>query len=66
VVQIGGKLKLVFSTTCYPQIDGQTEVVNCALSTMLWAVLKTNLKLWEECLHILNLLTTGPSTSCHW
>jgi hypothetical protein len=54
VVQIGGKLKLVFSTTCYPQIDGQTEVVNCALSTMLWAVLKTNLKLWEECLHILN------------
>jgi hypothetical protein len=31
-------------------MDGQTEIVNCTLSTMLWAVLKTNLKLWEECL----------------
>jgi transposase InsO family protein len=42
--------KLLFSTTCHPQTDGQTEVVNRTLSTMLWAVLKTNLKLWEECL----------------
>jgi translation initiation factor IF-1 len=31
-------------------MDGQTEVVNHTLSTMLRAVLKTNLKLWEECL----------------
>jgi hypothetical protein len=31
-------------------MDGQTEVVNRTLSTMLRAVLKTNLKLWEECL----------------
>jgi hypothetical protein len=42
--------KLLFSTTCHPQMDGQTEVVNRTLSTMLWAVLKMNLKLWEECL----------------
>jgi hypothetical protein len=42
--------KLLFSTTCHPQTDGQTEVVNHTLSTMLWAILKTNLKLWEECL----------------
>jgi hypothetical protein len=42
--------KLLFSTTCHPQTDGQTEVVNRTLSTMLWAILKTNLKLWEECL----------------
>jgi hypothetical protein len=42
--------KLLFSTTCYPQTDGQTDVVNRTLSTMLWVVLKTNLKLWEECL----------------
>jgi hypothetical protein len=42
--------KLLFSTTCHPQTDDQTEVVNHTLSTMLWAVLNTNLKLWEECL----------------
>jgi hypothetical protein len=42
--------KLLFSTTCHPQMDGQTKVVNRTLSTMLWAVLKSNLKLWEECL----------------
>jgi hypothetical protein len=40
--------KLLFSTTCHPHTVGQTEVVNRTLSTMLWAVLKTNLKLWEE------------------
>jgi hypothetical protein len=42
--------KLLFSTTCHPQTDGQTEVVNHTLSTILWAILKSNLKLWEECL----------------
>jgi hypothetical protein len=42
--------KLLFSTTCHPQTDGQTEVVNRTLSTILWVVLKSNLKLWEECL----------------
>jgi translation initiation factor IF-1 len=41
---------LLFSTTYHPQTDGQTEVVNRTLSTMLQAVLKDNLRLWEECL----------------
>jgi hypothetical protein len=40
--------KLLFSTTCHPQTDGQTELINRTLSTMLRAILKTNLKLWEE------------------
>jgi hypothetical protein len=42
--------KLLFFSTCHPQTDGQTEVVNRTLSTILRAVLKKNIKLWEECL----------------
>jgi hypothetical protein len=42
--------KLLFSTTCHPQTDGQTKVVNRTLSTMLRAVLDKNLKCWEDCL----------------
>ena len=42
--------KLLFSTTCHPQTDGQTEVVNRTLSTMLRAVLDKNLRRWEDCL----------------
>jgi hypothetical protein len=54
--------KLLFSTTCHPQTDGQTEVVDRTLSTMLRAILKTNLKLWGSVYRILNLLTTDPSS----
>jgi transposase InsO family protein len=40
--------KLLFSTTCHPQTNEQIEVVNRTLHTMLRAVLKNNIKLWEE------------------
>jgi hypothetical protein len=42
----------VLTTTCHPQTNGQTEVVNRTLSTLLRAVLKKNLKLWEEMPHV--------------
>ena len=47
-----GKLgtKLLFSTTCHPQTDGQTEVVNRTLSMLLRSMIKKNLRVWEDCL----------------
>jgi hypothetical protein len=67
--------KILFSTTCHPQTDGQTEVVNRTLSTMLRVVLKKNIKMWEDCLpHVefaynrsLNCTTKMcPFQSCIW
>ena len=40
----------MFFTTCHPQTDGQTEVVNRTLSALLRSLVKKNLRLWEECL----------------
>jgi hypothetical protein len=44
------ELKLLLSTICHPQTDGQTEVMNKTLSQLLCAVIQKNLKSWEECL----------------
>jgi hypothetical protein len=47
-----GKLgtKLLYSTTCHPQTDGQTEVVNRTVIQLLRAIIQKNLKNWEDCL----------------
>jgi len=39
--------KLRFSTTCHPQTDGQTDVVNRTLGTLLRVLVKKNLKAWD-------------------
>lgn len=43
-------INMLSSTTCHPQTNEQIEVVNRTLSTMLRAILKCSLKMWEECL----------------
>jgi hypothetical protein len=61
-----GKLgtKLLFSTTCHPQTDGQTEVVNRTLSTLLRTIIQKNLKNWEDCLPFIEKL--GGLLAFHW
>ena len=39
--------KLNFSTTCHPQTDGQMEVVNHTLGTLLRVLVKKNLRYWD-------------------
>ncbi|GJY92306.1 transposon ty3-I gag-pol polyprotein, partial [Tanacetum coccineum] len=46
--KLGTTLK--FSTTCHPQTDGQTEVTNRTLGSLLRALITRNLKKWEELL----------------
>ncbi|RDY14774.1 hypothetical protein CR513_00107, partial [Mucuna pruriens] len=45
--------KLLFFTTCHPQMDGQTKVINGTLSQLLRCFIGRILKSWEEwLLHI--------------
>jgi len=39
--------KLKYSTTCYPQTDGQTEVTNRTLRALLRALIKAKSKAWD-------------------
>lgn len=48
--ELWGRLgtKLLFSTSCHPQSDGQTEVANRTLGSMLRAMVRGKLASWEE------------------
>ena len=41
---------MLFSITSHSQTDGQVEVVNRTLPTLLRAIIKRDIKTWEECL----------------
>ncbi|XP_042415186.1 uncharacterized protein LOC122004349 [Zingiber officinale] len=53
-----GKLgaKLLFSTTCHPQTDGQPEVVNRTLGNLLRSTIGKNLKAWEDCIRFIEFV----------
>src|SRR4051812_45692098 len=51
-------IKLLFCSAYHPQTDGQTEVTNRTLSTLLRVLIKKNIKEWEECLPIPSMPTT--------
>jgi len=39
--------KLIFSTTCHPQTNGQTEVTNQTCTTLLWDMVSKSLRDWD-------------------
>jgi len=58
--------KLCFSTSCHPQTDGQTEVVNRSLSTLLRVLLKGNHKSWDEYLPHIEFAYNRVVYGCLW
>ena len=42
--------KLLFSTSNHSQTDGQIEILNQTLPTLLRAIIKKNIKTWKDCL----------------
>jgi len=63
-----GKLgtKLLFSTTCHPQTDGQTEVVNRTLGQILRCFISGNPRIWEDLLPLVEFAYNRVvnSTTC--
>ena len=53
------RIKLLFSSAYHPQTDGQTEVTNRMLSTLLRMLIKKNIKEWEDCLPIAEYAYNG-------
>jgi len=57
---------LKFSTTCHPQTDGQTEVTNRTLGTLLRVLVKKNVKAWDELVpHAEFACNRAPSKATH-
>ena len=58
------KTKLAMSTTKHPQMDGQTEVMNQALETMLQAYMANNWESWADWIDVLKFsyITAKHST----
>jgi len=57
---------LRFTTTCHPQTDGQTEVTNRNLGTLLRVLVKKNIKAWDELLpHAEFAFNQAPSKATH-
>ena len=52
-------IKLKFSIVFYPQIDGQTEVVNRTLGISLGVLLEKNLKTWDLILPMSEFVYNG-------
>jgi hypothetical protein len=43
-------IKLLFSSSSHPQMDGQMEVLNRSLGTLLCVLINKNLKAWKDCI----------------
>ena len=57
--------KLMLSASKHPQTDGQMEVMNQTLETMLWAYVQANQKDWARWLDILQFAYNNATHSSH-
>ena len=56
---------LKFSTTCHPQIDGQTKLTSRTLGTLLRVLVKRNVKSWESSFPMRSLPSIGHQARPH-